>query len=60
MIQFCIRERLRTFLSLKTFPNSSYFTLARGGYIIRIRPMAIGIDVVPICKLKMNWVIPGA
>jgi hypothetical protein len=30
----------------KTPPSSSYFTLARGGYIIRIKPIAMGILVV--------------
>jgi len=30
-----------------TFFSSSYFTFASGGYIIRIKPKAIGIDVVP-------------
>jgi hypothetical protein len=33
-------------LFLKTFPISSYFTLARGGYIIRISPTAMGMEVV--------------
>ncbi len=33
---------------LKTSGNSSYFTFASGGYIIKINPTAIGIFVVPI------------
>jgi hypothetical protein len=46
IIQFCTRERPRILKLRKTPPNSSYFTFANGGYIIRIRPMAIGILVV--------------
>ena len=33
---------------MKTRPISSYRTFARGGYIIRIKPTAIGMDVVPM------------
>ncbi len=47
MIQFWTSERDRTLTFRKTSPSSSYFTLARGGYIIKIRPTAIGIFVVP-------------
>jgi hypothetical protein len=32
----------------KTWPSSSYITLASGGHIIRIRRAAIGIDVFPL------------
>jgi hypothetical protein len=46
MIQFCIRESPSILKFLKTPPNSSYLTFASGGYIIRIRPIAIGIFVV--------------
>ncbi|MNP28461.1 hypothetical protein D3C76_1214250 [compost metagenome] len=49
MIQFCTKESSNTFQSLKTRPSFSYFTLANGGYIITIRPTAIGIEVVPTC-----------
>ena len=45
--QFCTSDRPSIFQLRKTSPSSSYFTLASGGYIIRIRPMAIGILVVP-------------
>ena len=45
--QFWTRESPSTFLFLKTSPISSYFTLAKGGYIMRISPMAMGILVVP-------------
>ena len=41
---------VRIFLSLNTLPNSSYFTFAKGGYIIRISPIAKGIFVVPTSK----------
>jgi hypothetical protein len=46
IIQFWIRERPRILKFLKTPPNYSYLTFASGGYIIRIKPMAIGILVV--------------
>ncbi len=47
MTQFWTRERARTRVFLKTSPSSSYFTLASGGYIIRMSPMAMGMFVVP-------------
>ena len=46
IIQFCTKDKPRIFVFLKTSPNSSYFTFARGGYIMRISPTAIGIFVV--------------
>ncbi len=46
--QFCNKENENTFLFWATFPISSYFTLAKGGYIIMIKPMAIGQDMVPV------------
>ena len=45
MIQFCTSDRPSTLKLRKTSPSSSYFTLASGGYIIRIRPMAMGMLV---------------
>ena len=45
--QFCTSDRPSTFQLRKTSPSSSYRTFASGGYIIRIRPMAIGMLVVP-------------
>ena len=57
--QFCISDRERIFAFLNTFPNSSYFTFARGGYIISISPAAIGIFVVPLLNLLQNETIPG-
>src|SRR6185436_13988763 len=52
--QFWISDRVSTLRFLKTSPSSSYFTLAKGGYIIRIRPMAMGILDVPTWKLLMK------
>ena len=52
--QFWMRERPRTFLSRKTAGNSSYRTLAKGGYIIKMRPSAIGTFVAPIWKESMK------
>jgi hypothetical protein len=37
-----------------TCPNSSYFTFVKGGYIITINPIAIGILVVPDDILLQN------
>jgi len=45
--QFWASDRPRIFQSRKTRPISSYFTFARGGYIIRMSPIAIGMFVVP-------------
>ncbi len=58
MTQFCTSESPRIFLFRKTSPSSSYFTLASGGYIIRIRPIAIGTLVVPTWKLLMKASVP--
>src|SRR5512141_2083923 len=51
--QFWASDSASTLRLRKTSPNSSYFTLAKGGYIIRIRPMAMGMLVVP----TWNWLI---
>jgi hypothetical protein len=51
MIQFWTSESAITFTLRKTLPISSYLTRARGGYIITMSPMAIGIDVVPQDRL---------
>jgi hypothetical protein len=59
MIQFCVSDKPSNLRFLKTNGSFSYFTLARGGYIIRIRPMAIGILVVPELKESQNPEIPG-
>jgi hypothetical protein len=53
-------ERERIFTWLKTRCSSSYFTRAKGGYIIRIRPSAIGIEVVPTWKAEIHAVDAGA
>lgn len=52
--QFKIRETLKTFVSLSTCPRFSYFTFAKGGYIIKINPIASGILVVPLEKELIN------
>ena len=46
-IQFWTSDKPSTLVFWNTFPSSSYFTFASGGYIMRMSPMAIGIDVVP-------------
>jgi hypothetical protein len=38
---------------------SSYFTFANGGYIIKIKPIANGIFVVPFDKLSKEVEIDG-
>ena len=47
MTQFWTSERARTRVLRNTSGSSSYFTLANGGYIIRMSPTAMGIEVVP-------------
>ena len=59
MIQFCTNDKVRIFRFLNTSGRSSYLTFARGGYIISINPMAIGIFVVPTWNLFQNSTIPG-
>lgn len=57
IIQFIINDKVNNRLFWKTLPISSYLTRASGGYIIRISPMAIGIDVVPTCIFVIIWVM---
>ncbi|MNP21989.1 hypothetical protein D3C76_1146320 [compost metagenome] len=52
--QFCSKDNSITFQSLNTRPNFSYFTLASGGYIMTIKPIAIGMEVVPTCMRERN------
>ncbi len=59
MTQFCTSDRPRTLKFLNTSPSSSYFTLASGGYIMRIRPMAMGILVVPLWNWFQKSTTPG-
>ena len=59
MIQFWTSDRARTLTSRKTYPSFSYLTLAKGGYIIRIRPTAMGMLVVPTWKELMKSRTPG-
>jgi hypothetical protein len=49
--QFCSSDRASRRLSANTWCSSSYFTLASGGYIITIRPMAMGRLVEPSDRL---------
>ena len=58
-IQFWTRDRPRTLELRNTGPISSYRIFARGGYIIRMSPMAMGMDVVPTLNLFKNGTIPG-
>ena len=53
--QFCTSDSPSTFTLRKTSPSSSYFTFASGGYIIRMRPIAMGMLVVP----TLNWLMKG-
>ena len=57
--QFWARESVRIFQFRKTSASSSYRTLAKGGYIIRIKPTAIGIDVEPIVSELVKSEILG-
>src|SRR3546814_2107867 len=59
MIQFWISEIARTRLSSNTRGSSSYRTRASGGYIIRIRPMAMGMLVLPHERLSMAFGRPS-
>ena len=47
MSQFWISDRSSTLRSSKTVGSASYFTRARGGYIIRISPAAMSRFVSP-------------
>ena len=49
-IQFKTNEVVIILVSLNTCPRFSYFTFAKGGYIIKINPIAKGIFVVPLEK----------
>jgi hypothetical protein len=57
--QFWIRLNPRILKLWKTFPIFSYRTFAKGGYIIKIRPIAMGILVVPILNLSQKAGILG-
>jgi hypothetical protein len=59
MIQFIDNDRPNNLRFLKTRGSFSYLTFASGGYIIRIRPMAIGIFVVPELNEFQKSEIPG-
>jgi hypothetical protein len=57
--QFCTRESPRTLPLRKTRGSSSYRTFASGGYIMRMRPMAMGMDVVPTLIRSSAGTTPG-
>jgi hypothetical protein len=59
IIQFIVRDRLKSLRFLNTRGSFSYLTFARGGYIIRIRPIAIGMLVVPELNEFQNPEMPG-
>ncbi|GAC1425549.1 MAG: hypothetical protein NVS1B13_20310 [Flavisolibacter sp.] len=52
--QFRSKDTAKTLVFLNTSFNFSYFTLANGGYIISIKPIAKGMFVVPDEKELMN------
>ena len=58
-IQLRLSANPNTLICLKTFPCSSYFTFASGGYIITMSPMAIGIEVVPTWNRLSTPGMPG-
>ena len=55
IIQFKRSETERILVSLKTFGKSEKLTLAKGGYIITIKPIAMGIFVVPLLNELMTF-----
>jgi hypothetical protein len=57
--QFWTSDSAKTRQLRKNLGSSSYFTLASGGYIIRIRPMAIGMDVVPTERRLIKSAVAG-
>lgn len=59
MIQFCTRDNASTRRSRNTSPISSYRTFARGGYIMRMSPTAIGTEVVPTLARSSIGTNPG-
>ena len=60
IIQLSRSEIPRIFVLQKTCGNSSYRTFANGGYIIKISPRAMGIEVVPTDSCVMVRTMPGA
>jgi hypothetical protein len=55
IIQFSINEADNTLRLENTSPILSYFTFAKGGYIIKIKPIANGILVVPLDNELIHW-----
>src|ERR1700739_883599 len=58
-IQFCRRDKPRTRRLRNTPCSSSYFTFVKGGYIITIKPTAMGTDVVPTLQRLRNGTTRG-
>ena len=58
-VSFNKSEAPSTFVFLKTSPICSYLTLANGGYIIKINPIANGIFVVPLEKELIKPLLDG-
>ena len=57
--QFWTSESASTRLLRKTSGSSSYRTFVNGGYIMTMRPMAMGMEVVPTLKRLRNGTMPG-
>jgi len=58
-IQFKSIETISIFTFLKTFGSKAYFTFAKGGYIININPIAMGILVEPLLKELIKLELDG-
>jgi hypothetical protein len=57
--QFWTSDRPSTRLLRKTSGSSSYSTLVKGGYIITMSPIAMGIEVVPTLNRLRKGTTPG-
>lgn len=57
--QLSRRERARSLLSLKTSGIFEYWTFAKGEYIMRMSPAAMGIFVVPTLMESSATETPG-
>ena len=60
IIQLRVKDAVSTFMLEKTSPILLYSTLARGGYIMRMRPIASGKFVVPVENEFINVAEEGA
>jgi len=59
-IQFCTRDRPRILQLRNTSPRLFVAHFGQGGYIITIRPTAMGIDVVPMGRALDSLADPVA